>query len=493
MSVRSNRLPRANPWRRSPATARVPLSRRQVLGRAAAAGLLATPAAALLSSCATGGGTDNGDDGSEATDDNPFGFDSSSDVDAVFFTGGFGEAYPTAMEEEFADRYPDARIGVLGTETIATEVQPRFAGGTPPDVLNNSGDDQLAIDGLVADGAVLPLTDLMDAPSLDDPSQKVRDTLVAGVEQAGSFGGVMYALNYTNTAYGMWYDAKLFRDHGWSPPATWSDFLALAGDMRAEGIAPFIHQGQHPWYMQNVFMEWVYRQGGLETMLAIDNLEPDAWRQPAVVQAAERLQELVDSDLVYAGAEGLDHIQSQQAWLDGEAAFIWCGTWLEGEMSADGSIPDDFEMTLLAPWAPSDDPATPAGTVRNQPGEPFVVPADAANTAGGLEFLRVMLSRSAADRFSELTSSFTVVQGTGSNVDSAALASAAEVSSAAPATMDWKWLGWYEGPMFVDTMEPMLGEVMAGRASAADLIDAMQEAADNVAADDSIEKFTREA
>jgi N-acetylglucosamine transport system substrate-binding protein len=467
------------------------LHRRTVLGRAAGAGLLLTPAASLLAACATGGdGDDNGGSG-DPTADNPFGYDPTSAVDTVFFTGGFGDQYPDAMAEAFQARYPDAQVAALGTETIATEMQPRFASGNPPDVLNNSGDDQLTIDGLVNDGAVLALTDLMDAPSIDDPNVTVRDSLVTGVEQQGLFGGTMYTLNYALSTYGMWYNAALFREHGWTPPTTWGEFLALAEEVQEAGIAPFIHQGQHPWYMHNVLMEWIYREGGLPAVLAIDNLEPDAWHQPAVEAAAARVQELVDAGLVYPGAEGLDHIQSQQAWLDGEAAFIWCGSWLESEMAE--TIPDGFEMSLAPPWAPSDNPATPAGTMRVAPGEPFVVPADAANTAGGLEFLRVMCSKAAANRFSELTSSFSVVKDTGQTVDSTALRSAAQAAADSPENIDWKWIAWYEGPMFVDTMEPTLGEVMAGRATATELLDAMQQAADAVAADASIEKFTRQA
>ncbi|HEY8471467.1 MAG TPA: N-acetylglucosamine/diacetylchitobiose ABC transporter substrate-binding protein [Natronosporangium sp.] len=481
-----------------------PLTRRRLLGRAAAAGLLATPAAALLNACATGSGDgdDNGNE-QERTAENPFGFVPDSRVDAVFFTGGFGTEYPNALQEEFQRHWPEAQVGVVTTETIATEMQPRFAGGNPPDFLNNSGDDELALDGLVNDGAVIPLTELLDAPSLDDPSKKIRDTLTAGVEEAGSFGGTMYSLNFVNSTYGIWYDAKLFRDNGWTPPTTWSEFLDLAGRMKAAGIAPFINGNANGlWYLQNVLMEWINLEGGHEAVIAIDNLEPDAWRQPAVVTAVNRLQEMVDSELVYPGMEGLTHIQAQQAWLDREAGMLWCGTWLEAEMSDDtvlaehevsGGIPADFEMTLMAPWAPSDNPALPPGCVRNQPGEPFVIPTNAANRAGGLELLRVMLTKSFAERFIELTGSATVVQGTGLEVDSVAFRSAAEVAATAPDALNWKWEGWYNAKMYVDTMEPMLGELMAGRASAQDLIDAMQAAADEVREDSSIEKFTREA
>jgi N-acetylglucosamine transport system substrate-binding protein len=482
------------------------LTRRRLLGQAAAAGLLATPAAALLGACATGGddGSDNsGGGGQERNAENPFGFVPDSRVDAVFFTGGFGTEYPNALKEEFERRWPQAEVGVVTTETIATEMQPRFAGGTPPDFLNNSGDDELAVDGLVNDGAIHPLTELLDAPSLDDPSRTVRDSLTAGVEAAGSFGGTVYSLNFVNSTYGIWYDAKLFRDNGWTPPTTWSEFLALADQMLAAGVAPFINGNSTGlWYLQNVLMEWVNLEGGHEAVIAIDNLEPDAWRAPAVMTAAQRLQELVDSGLVYPGMEGLTHIQAQQAWLDREAGMLWCGTWLEAEMSDEevlaehevsGGIPEDFEMTLMPPWAPSDNPALTPGSVRNQPGEPFVIPTNGANRAGGLELLRVMLTQSFAERFIELTGSATVVQGSGLNVESVPLRSAIDVANNAPDALTWKWETWYNAKMYVDTLEPMLGELMAGRASAQDLVDAMQTAADEVRDDPSIEKFTREA
>jgi N-acetylglucosamine transport system substrate-binding protein len=471
----------------SPPPNRSALTRRGLLGRAAAAGLLATPAASLLAACATGG-DGGGPAPGDVTDDNPFGFDPTSQIDTVFFTGGFGTEYPEAFRRLFEQRYPESQVGVLGTETIGTVVRPRFAGGNPPDLLNNSGDDLLDLSGLVNDEAVLDLAPLLDAPSLDDPAVRVRDVLQPGTIEAGTFGQSMYALNYSYSTYGMWYDARLFREHGWTPPTTWSQFLALAEEMRQAGIAPFIHQGQFPFYIHNVFMEWVYAEGGLEAVIRIDNLEPGAWRQEAVMTAAQRLHEMVQDGLIYPGSAGLSHTESQQLWLDHEAGFIWCGSWLENEMAE--TTPAGFEMTLTAPWAPSDSPATPAGSLRVGAGEQFVVPSQAANTAGGLEFLRMMCSRAAGQTWAELTRSTSVVIGSAEGVESTALVSAAQVAASAPEIMDWKGLGWY-GTIY-EEMEAEIAELMAGRSTPQALIDRVQAEADRVAADDSIEKFTRQ-
>ena len=56
-------------------------------------------------------------------------------------------------------------------------LQPRFAGGDPPDMVNNSGAKLMDMGALVAGGpGGQDLTELFDAPSLDNPGKKVRDT-----------------------------------------------------------------------------------------------------------------------------------------------------------------------------------------------------------------------------------------------------------------------------------------------------------------------------
>lgn len=481
------------------------LSRRKVLGRAAGAGLLAMPAASLLASCATGGGEeDDGGNDDDRNNENPFGFVANDQVDAVFFTGGFGTEYPQALKAAFETRWPEAQVGVTTTETIATEMQPRFAGGNPPDFMNNSGDDALPLSGLVNDGAIHPLTELLDAPSIDDPNVTVRDSLDPSVMNEGVFGGTLYALNYVRSTYGMWYNAKLFRDNGWTPPTTWTEFLTLADQMKAADVAPFVNGNVTAhFYLFNMLMEWINLEGGHEAVIAIDNLEPDAWHQPAVVTAAQRMRELVDSDLIYPGMDGLNHIQAQQAWLDGEAGFLWCGTWLEGEMSdpaaleengvTDGGIPADFEMTMAAPWAPSDNPIIAPGSVRTAAGEMFTIPTDGPNRAGGLELMRVMCSKAYANEFSALTNNTTVVKGSGETVESEPLKTALAVSSASPENLFWRWDTWYNTKMYQETMQLQIIELLAGRISPEELLDSMQAAADEVKDDPETEKFTREA
>jgi N-acetylglucosamine transport system substrate-binding protein len=135
----------------------------------------------------------------------------------------------------------------------------------------------------------------------------------------------------------------------------------------------------------------------------------------------------------------------------------------------------------------------PYGTVRAEAGEPFIVPAKAKNVAGGLEFLRIMLSKDAAKNFAQATSSLSIVKGSADSVTgSTGLASVNKVNTAAGDNLlaYRSVTDWY--PTMINEWEAATGELMAGRFTADQWIDKVQAAADKVAADSSIAKFHRD-
>ncbi|HWH01203.1 MAG TPA: N-acetylglucosamine/diacetylchitobiose ABC transporter substrate-binding protein [Pilimelia sp.] len=463
------------------------LSRRSVLRRAAAVGLMATPAAGFLSACATGGGDNNDDKGKDATKENPFGVEASKPLDVVIFDGGFGQDYAKNFKSIYESKYSGAQVGLLFSKKIRTEMQPRFNGGNPPDVLNNSSPEPIPPDTLTNSNQLEDLTRLLDADGID--GGKVRDALLPGVVESGVLAGKPYVLNYAYTIYGVWYNAKLFKDNNWQPPKTWDEFATLAEAAKAKGIAAWTHQGKFPWYMHNVIMDWIYIVGGLDAAKKIDNLEPDAWKQDAVKVTLEKVHEMVTKKWIQPGAEALDHTTTQQAWLDGKALFIPCGTWLENEMKK--TIPPGFEMTVAPQWNLTSSDKSPYGTVRAAAGEGFVVPSAAKNKPGALEFLRIMLSKDAARKFAELTSSLPVVKGAADGLTtSTALASASKVAGDAGTNIiEWKFNTWY-GDLYT-AMEGAITSLMSGKSDPAKFMDTMQKAADKVKADPKIKKQTR--
>ncbi|MFC4338040.1 N-acetylglucosamine/diacetylchitobiose ABC transporter substrate-binding protein [Salininema proteolyticum] len=461
-------------------TSTADLPRRRLL-QATAGGLAALP----LAACATSGGDDDTEDVTNSGDaENPFGVDPSAPLDVVIFDGGFGNEYAKKHQELYKEKYPDAEMEFLATQQIAETQQPRFAEGSPADVIDNSGAQQIPFDKLIADGELAELTPLLDAPSFDDPDVPVRDTLREGIIRSGTFNGKVYQLNYIFSAWTIWHNGRLFTEKGWPTPESWEEMLDLCKDIKAEGIAPWTYAGQHPVYLYDMFLMLAGRHGGVDVVKGIDDLAPDAWRQDSVQAAAEAMYGLYEKGYILEGTPGIDHVQSQTAFNDDEAAFLPCGSWLPNEQR--GIAPEDFEYVPFG--VPYLDGSAQPGLVSAGGEEPFVVPERAANKPGGFEFLRIMLSAKGAQIFGDTVQAATALKGVEVDNEAARLVDA---MVADPENLfQPKFRFWYTD--MNEEVRPSLGALMSGEIKPDKFIDRMQKVADETAADDSIEKFSHD-
>ena len=465
------------------------ISRRGLVHGAAGLGVLAGTSG--LAGCALGGGEDDPDAAKGDTSSaNPLGVKPDAPLEVVIFNGGFGEEYAQAHQAMYRERYPRAEIRHSATQQIAETLQPRFVAGEPPDVVNNSGGSQIDFNGLVSQGALSDLGALLDAPSLDDPKVTVRQTLRPGIVEAGSYDGRFLALNYAYTAYGVWYSEKLFAARGWQYPRTWDAMIALCRRIKAAGIAPWTYQGKHARYLSWLILASAAKLGGVEVLKAIDNLEPGAWRHDAVRTAADAYSQLAVDGFLQPGAAGMDHIQAQTEWSRGRAAFISCGSWLENEQKA--VTPPDFRIAVAPTPSLTTGDKLPFEAFRGTGSEPFVVPAKARNQRGGLEYLRVMLSRRAATDFTGKVSSLTCVAGAGTGTGrSPGLSSVTAMVDAAGAnTFTWLYSSYYR-KLERTLVDAACADLFAQRITAAQWTVRCQQAADAIARDSSIKKYKR--
>ncbi|MGC4896159.1 N-acetylglucosamine/diacetylchitobiose ABC transporter substrate-binding protein [Micromonospora sp. DT31] len=471
------------------------MNRREILQRSAAAGLLATPAAGLLAGCATSGGDDKGDAETykgTKSEQNPLGVAEDAPLEVVIFNGGFGEDYAKAHEAMYKEKYPKATIKHSATAEISKTLQPRFVDGTPPDVVNNSGAGQIDFNGLVSQNALADLGELLAAPSLDTPGKTVKDTLLPGTVEVGSYDGRFLVLNYTYTAYGIWHSTKLFADRGWENAKTWDAHIALCRRIKAAGIAPWVYPGAHPRYMSWPVISTAIKLGGPSVALAIDNLEPNAWTSEAMKTAADAWHQIVKDKLILAGSPGLDHKQAQTAWCQGKAAFISCGSWLENEQK--DVTPAGFNMTVVPTPSLGSGDKLPYEAIRGTAGEPFMVPAKAKNVAGGLEYFRTMLSRKGAQDFTKKVASLPVVAGATEGIDLPfGLATVAKALDASGSNgFNWVYNSYYR-KLERNLVDAACGEFFSGRIGPAEFLAQCQKGADSIAADSSVKKYKRSA
>jgi N-acetylglucosamine transport system substrate-binding protein len=253
-------------------------------------------------------------------------------------------------------------------------------------------------------------------------------------------------------------------------------------------MAGWTYAGQYPYYFNFTLYPFIAKIGGADVMRAIDNLEPNAWRHEAVRAAFEAYYELYERGLILEGTPGMTHEDSQAEWTAGNALFIPNGSWVENE--AKETTPEDFDMAVGPPPGLDDSDAMPFETIWAAAGEPFIVPAEARNVAGGMEFLRIMLGKESAQNFTRLVSSLTCVRGAEQGLDlGPGLASAVETFNAAGENvLIIRMPDWYR-ELNNEDIAGAIATMMKGEMTPDEAIDACQKAADATAQDDSIEKF----
>ncbi|MDX3002539.1 N-acetylglucosamine/diacetylchitobiose ABC transporter substrate-binding protein [Kribbella solani] len=433
---------------------------------------------AVLSGCSSGPSTT----APTVSPQNPFQVDGAAAVDVVIGDeyGGFGAA-------AYRKKYARASVTPKLTAQLPEELLPRFATGTPPDVVLSSGDGALDLGRLVKDNQLSDLSRLLTAPSWDDPNKTVKDQLLP-LLNAGRYDGTQRTLNYIVTVYGLWYSASLFQRHNWDVPRTWPDLLALGTDMKAAGIGPFSYAGTHPYYLLEMVLTLAAKSGGADVLQRIDNLEAGAWKDEHVTRAIAAVGELAKRGLIAPGSPKYDHLGSQKRFLAGKAGMLPCGNWLENEMK--GQIPADFALTMFAVPALDTSPALVSG-LHVAATAPFLVPAKAKNAAGGLEYLRAQLSQDVAAQVSSESNQLTIVRGAADGLEiGSALRSARDLLAAAgDQTIAWYFDTWY--PDFANEAAAATGQYLAGGLQQSEWTARIQAAADKLKADDAITKYHR--
>jgi N-acetylglucosamine transport system substrate-binding protein len=363
-------------------------------------------------------------------------------VEGVFFQGGYGMDYVYDSAAEFELAHPDIEAYVWGNPRAWDQTRPRFLAGNPPDVFWGIHNINFWVN--LQDGLVAPLDSLMQMPAYGQPGITFAESFFDGALEEGQFEGRQYFLPIVYNVNGIWYNKGMFDEHGWNVPRTWSEFLALCELIKQSGtgIAPLTHQGKAPYYFGMIYLGLVYNLGGEELMMAMDSLEPGAWARPELIEAARLSQQLVERDYILEGTSSFSHTEAQMIWLQGKAAMIPCGTWLESEMI--NALPEDFQMRIM-PIPGFEDGKGGIGAMQASAGPAFWVPADAAHPDWGMEYLRILLSRKMATGFVQNVGSVQPIKG---STDDATIRPATQsaldaIKAADGETFNFRFSSWY--------------------------------------------------
>ncbi len=238
-------------------------------------------------------------------------------------TGGDQPAFEASFEAWNSD-HPDQAIDAqfFANDAYKQKVRTALGAGDAPTLLFGWGGGIL--ESWVDAGKVVDLSGAVK----DNPD--LVDRFLPSIAATGEVDGKTYALpNNATQPVVLYYNKDLFEEVGVEPPETWDELMALVPEFNDAGIAPFAVGGQSKWPLLMWEEYLVDRIGGPEVFQAIAANEPDAWSDPAILEANERIQDLVEAD---GFVEGFNSIASDTGadlalLYTGKAAMVLMGTW----------------------------------------------------------------------------------------------------------------------------------------------------------------------
>jgi len=284
------------------------ISRRQMTG-----GMLAAGAAGLLAACGNRPGSTSSA-GNGAT--------------AWVLTGGPEQTFRDSFER-WNSAHTDRQIATewFANDAYKEKIRTAVGAGNAPTLLYNWAGGTLA--DYVANEQVVDLTETTAA---------AQERIVPSLLDPGKIEGKVYALPNNNAQPVMLYYSKpAFEAIGAQPPTTWDELLELVPEFTAAGYIPFAEAGSSQW----PYLMWIEyltdRIGGAEPFARIVAGEKDAWSDPAITGALEKIQELVRAGGFGNSYGSVDADSGADIALihTGKAAMILQGSWVYANFLTD--------------------------------------------------------------------------------------------------------------------------------------------------------------
>jgi len=215
----------------------------------------------------------------------------------------------------------------------------KIAGGNPPAAV------QWTIGAAVKEFASQDLLqDLDDVAAANDWKKNLPPLIVDNLSYDGKIYAVPVDLHGGNW---MFYSLKIFNELKLTPPKSWSEFLAMADQIKAAGYTP-IAVGSQPWQQNWLFLSVLIGEGGKELQKQIlGDLNAEAAGSAGVVKSFETFRKLK----AYIDADSPNRKWNDTLKLvaNDQAALQIIGDWGKGEFAAAGKVPDKDYGCALAP------------------------------------------------------------------------------------------------------------------------------------------------
>lgn len=305
--------------------------------------LLFSLAIVLMMVLAACGGDSEGDTDSDASGDSN-GSDSNGEEKTIEFMHLWPEGSSKQHYEivnSIIDEYESDNEGVtvdveiLGNEQYKEKLKVLSTSNELPDV----GMTWAAgfLDPYVDGDMFASLDDIVDGP--------LKDQFVAGTVEAYQKEDTTYGLPLELNITPIYYNKAIFDEHGIEEPQTYEELKGAIQTLADAGVTPVALGNKDRWTGSMWYMYLADRIGGPAVLnSAIDR--SGSFEDPALIQAAEEIQELVNMDAFINGFNGLGNDEAKGYFINEQAAMYLMATWDLPEWTTNEDNPQEFKDSV---------------------------------------------------------------------------------------------------------------------------------------------------
>lgn len=236
--------------------------------------------------------------------------------------------------EAFEAEYPYITVSSESTAGSGAAIYPdmlktSMAAGDPPDLYFMWG-------GSIAQ----PFIDAGQAMDLTPYYEEYGwyDKYAPWVIERIASDGVQYGVPYRALGMGLWYRTDIFEEYGIEVPTTFAEQEEVCATLKENDIYCVTMGGKFGWHTMRLLDYFIEHHCGPELHNELNALQAD-WNQQCVIDSYNTFQKWIDNGWVVPDFLNVEPNDSRIPMIQGEAASILEGPWLEGVLK-------DFEQDL---------------------------------------------------------------------------------------------------------------------------------------------------
>jgi len=377
-----------------------------------------------------------------------------------------GKGYYEQVAADFEADNPGVTVEVtaMAHEDMVDKLAAAFQSGDLPDLYMERGGGELAAH--------------VDAGLTRDLTEDAADEIEAiGGSVAGwQVDDRTYALPFSLGVVGVWYNTAEFEEAGVTPPTTMTEWEQVNDDLKSAGIAPLSLGAGDKWPAAHYWYYAAVRTCSQDVLTqAVSDLD---FSDPCFVEAGEVVQDFIGTEpfnkgfLATPAQEGATSASGLLA--TGKVASEMQGHWEPGVMQG---LTDDGEgLGDRTGWFPFPEVEGGAGdpTAALGGGDAWAVSEGAPDAA--VDLVKYLLSEDVQRGFAENDMGLPTVPAATDAVSDPVLADLIEVRDSAPYVQ--LYFDTAFGESIGGAMNDEIALMFAGESTPQDIVDAMQQAAD---------------